>query len=113
MKKLRTQKLLTISYPITAIILGFVLGYGTVFFGPYIDGIVKLSQQGIPTEFILQLVQYIGFISAGIIFILAVLQDHVTNKSILFGLFGLFYLGSLSYFTLSILEIIIKFSNSL
>lgn len=113
MKKIRIQKLLTISYPITAIILGFVFGYASVFFGPYIDGIAQLSNQGNPTRLILDIIQYIGFISGIIILILSVLQDYVTNKSILFSLFGLFYLGSLSYFSLSILEIIITFTNSI
>lgn len=106
MKNLRIQKLLTVSYPLTAVILGFVLGYATVFFGPYKDGIVVLTQNGLPVEMILIVIEKVGLLLSGIILVMMLIQDEVTNRSVLFSLFGIAYLGSAAYFTLAILEVI-------
>lgn len=107
MKNLRIKKLLTVSYPITALILGFVLGYATVFFGSYIDGIVALQNQGLPMEMTLIIIQVVGLLVSGFLLIISIIKDEVTNGSVFFSMFGICYLGSTAYFTLSVFEIII------
>ncbi len=103
---LRIKKILTVGRPLLAIIIGCILGYATVFFHPYIDGIRLLVSQNIDIQMVAGLFKCIGFGMTGIILIITILRDVVKNTSILFSLFGLAYLGSLGYFTLAILEII-------
>lgn len=108
MKNLRIKKILTVSYPVTALILGFVLGYATIFFGPYLDGIVVMQKQGLPMETLLITVQVVGLLLSGFLLIISIIKDQVTNRSVLFSMFGICYLGSTAYFTLVVFEIITK-----
>lgn len=106
MKDLRINKLLTTTYPLIAIIIGLVCGYGTVFFGPYLEGIITLLKQNFNIDYIARYIQYVGLASMGITLCVILFKEYVKNTSMLFSLFGLSYLGSLAYFTRSILEII-------
>ncbi|MCI5050830.1 MAG: hypothetical protein MRY57_00800 [Candidatus Pacebacteria bacterium] len=111
MKNLRTQKLFTVAYPLTALILGFVLGYATIFFKPYVAGIAELTNTGVNLEIALNAIIHISLITCSISFIITVIKDTVLDTSINFTLFGLAYLGSLAYFTMAIYEVVTKISQ--